>query len=233
MRAEGKGKILCRSRSARFRFTEDLTELADRQIAIEAIVEDLEAKLALFGRLDEIIPRPDAVLASNTSSFPIITLAAATGRPERVVGLHFFNPVPVLSLVEVAPSLLTSTQTADRATIFVEQTLHKHAIRCQDRAGFMVNALLVPFILSAIRMLEAGVATAVETLVRMPVPVVVAVHGAIAGAGLGLALSGDLCVAGASSRFSTAYLAVGLSPDAGSLHCCPGPSACGARWSCC
>ena len=161
LRAERKGRIPdAAAVLARLRFTEDLTELADRQIVIEAIVEDLDAKRALFARLDQIIPGADVVLASNTSSFPIITLAAATGRPERVVGLHFFNPVPVLSLVEVAPSLLTSAETADRATIFIDQTLHKHAIRCQDRAGFVVNALLVPFILSAIRMLEAGVATA-------------------------------------------------------------------------
>ena len=171
MRAEGRGKIPDAAAALqplwRGSGSPRTSPLADRQIAIEAIVEDLEAKLALFGRLDEIILGRDAVLASNTSSFPIITLAAATGRPERVVGLHFFNPVPVLSLVEVAPSLLTSTQTADRATISVEETLHKHAILCQDRAGFVVNALLVPFILSVIRMLEAGVATAEDIDVSM------------------------------------------------------------------
>jgi len=110
--------------------------------------------------LDEIIASPHAVLASNTSSIPIMKLAVATSRPSHVLGVHFFNPVPVLSLVELVPSLLTAGETTERARTFVEKTLGKHAIDCQDRAGFVVNALLIPFVLSAIRMLESGFATA-------------------------------------------------------------------------
>ncbi|MEQ3548884.1 3-hydroxybutyryl-CoA dehydrogenase [Pseudonocardia nematodicida] len=140
----------------------DLGELADRDLVVEAIAEDEAAKTALFARLDEIVTDPRAVLASNTSSIPIMKLGAATTRPEQVVGIHFFNPVPVLTLVELVPSLTTSDETLDRSREFVETGLGKHPITCQDRAGFVVNALLVPFILSAIRMLESGFATAAD-----------------------------------------------------------------------
>ncbi len=138
----------------------DLTALADRDLVIEAIVEDEDAKVALFRRLDEVVTSPDAILASNTSSIPIMKLGVATQRPSHVLGVHFFNPVPVLSLVELVPSLLTAKETTETARTFVEGTLGKHAIDCQDRAGFVVNALLIPFVLSAIRMLESGHATA-------------------------------------------------------------------------
>ncbi len=138
----------------------DLTALADRELVVEAIVEDESAKVALFRRLDEVVTSPGAILASNTSSIPIMKLAVVTERPSHVLGVHFFNPVPVLSLVELVPSLLTATETTEAARAFVEGTLGKHAIDCQDRAGFVVNALLIPFILSAVRMLESGFATA-------------------------------------------------------------------------
>ncbi|WP_183093606.1 3-hydroxybutyryl-CoA dehydrogenase [Nocardioides stalactiti] len=144
---------------ARIRFVADLEEVADRDLVIEAIVEAEDAKVDLFARLDKIV-QPGAILASNTSSIPIMKLAVATQRPQQVLGIHFFNPVPVLKLVELVPSLLTSDETTARSRAFVEEGLGKQAILCQDRAGFVVNALLIPFILSAIRMMESGFATA-------------------------------------------------------------------------
>jgi 3-hydroxybutyryl-CoA dehydrogenase len=159
-RAEAKGKIQdAAAVLERVRIVTDLETLADRDIVIEAIVEDEAAKTELFAKLDRIVTSPDAVLASNTSSIPIMKLAAATSRPSHVLGLHFFNPVPVLSLVEVVPSLLTDPAVAERVSEFATKTLGKHVIRSQDRAGFVVNALLVPFLLSAIRMVESGFAT--------------------------------------------------------------------------
>jgi 3-hydroxybutyryl-CoA dehydrogenase len=144
----------------RVRVVDNLEALADRDMVVEAILEDEAAKVAMFKELDKIVTSPHAVLASNTSSIPIMKLAVATSRPSHVLGVHFFNPVPVLSLVELVPSLLTAQETTERARTFVEKTLGKHAIDCQDRAGFVVNALLIPFVLSAIRMLESGFATA-------------------------------------------------------------------------
>jgi 3-hydroxybutyryl-CoA dehydrogenase len=160
-RAEERGKIDSATEVLdRVRVVEDLEELADRDLVVEAILEDEAAKVALFRQLDKIVTSRQAVLASNTSSIPIMKLAVATSRPSHVLGVHFFNPVPVLSLVELVPSLLTANETTERARNFVEKTLGKHAIDCQDRAGFVVNALLIPFVLSAIRMLESGFATA-------------------------------------------------------------------------
>jgi 3-hydroxybutyryl-CoA dehydrogenase len=143
----------------RMRFVTDLDELADRQVVVEAIIEDEDAKKQVFTALDKVVEDPSAILASNTSSIPIMKLGMATDRPEQVIGIHFFNPVPVLKLVELVSSLLTSERTAERAAGFAE-TLGKHVIRSQDRAGFVVNALLIPYLLSAIRMLESGFATA-------------------------------------------------------------------------
>jgi 3-hydroxybutyryl-CoA dehydrogenase len=100
------------------------------------------------------------MLASNTSSIPIIKLAMATERPEHVIGMHFFNPVPVLPLVEIVPSLLTAPETVEAAGAFASDTLGKHVVRSADRAGFIVNGLLVPYLLSAVRMLESGFASA-------------------------------------------------------------------------
>jgi 3-hydroxybutyryl-CoA dehydrogenase len=114
----------------------------------------------VFRQLDEIVESPDAILASNTSSIPIMKLGIATSRPDKVVGIHFFNPVPVLRLVELVTSLMTSGETIDRANAFATDVLGKKVIRSQDRAGFVVNALLIPYILSAIRMMESGFATA-------------------------------------------------------------------------
>ncbi|WGY01520.1 3-hydroxybutyryl-CoA dehydrogenase [Nocardioides sp. QY071] len=160
-RAESRGKI--ESAAAvldRIRVVDDLAALADRDIVVEAIVEDEQAKTDLFRRLDEIVTSPDAILASNTSSIPIMKLAVATKRPTHVLGVHFFNPVPVLKLVELVPSLMTDADTTERARAYVQDDLGKTAIDCQDRAGFVVNALLIPFILSAIRMYESGFASA-------------------------------------------------------------------------
>jgi 3-hydroxybutyryl-CoA dehydrogenase len=133
--------------------------LAEADLLIEAIVENAETKKQLFRAADEALPA-HAILASNTSSIPIMKLAMATQRPESVVGIHFFNPVPVLKLVELVPSLLTSDGTIDRSEAFAVEALGKRVIRSQDRAGFVVNSLLIPYLLSAIRMLESGFATA-------------------------------------------------------------------------
>jgi 3-hydroxybutyryl-CoA dehydrogenase len=160
-RAEARGKIeSAEAVLGRITVTSDFEALRDRDLVVEAIVEDESAKVELFRRLDATVESPDAILASNTSSIPIMKLGVATNRPENVLGIHFFNPVPVLSLVELVPSLLTSPATSERARDFVEKQLGKTAINCQDRAGFVVNALLIPFVLSAIRMLESGFATA-------------------------------------------------------------------------
>ena len=162
-RAQERGKIDSAAEVlARIHVVEGLKDLADRDLVVEAILENEAAKIALFRDLDSIVTSPDAVLASNTSSIPIMKLGVATSRPSQVLGVHFFNPVPVLSLVELVPSLLTADATTERARTFVEETLGKHAIDCQDRAGFVVNALLIPFVLSAIRMLESGFATAAD-----------------------------------------------------------------------
>ncbi len=138
----------------------DLDALAQAELVIEAASEDEAVKTELFRRLDALLVRDDAVLASNTSSIPIMKLGTATRRPEQVVGLHFFNPVPVLALVEVVPSLLTSEDTVKRVSHLAEDELGKTVIRSQDRAGFIVNALLVPYLLSGVRMLESGFASA-------------------------------------------------------------------------
>ena len=160
-RAQERGKIASADDVlALVTVVDSLEPLADRDMVVEAIVEDERAKVALFRELDRIVTSPEAILASNTSSIPIMKLAVATSRPSHVLGVHFFNPVPVLSLVELVPSLLTDAETTSRARAFVEGPLGKHAIDCQDRAGFVVNALLIPFVLSAIRMLESGFATA-------------------------------------------------------------------------
>jgi 3-hydroxybutyryl-CoA dehydrogenase len=144
----------------RMRFTWEAEALADRQVVVEAVPEVEELKLGTFRTLDKVVEADDAVLASNTSSIPIMKLAMATNRAEQVIGIHFFNPVPVLPLVELVPSLLTSPAAEDAATAFASGTLGKHVIRSQDRAGFVVNALLIPYLLSSIRMLESGFATA-------------------------------------------------------------------------
>lgn len=162
-RAVRAGKVAPEGRDsalAAIRFTASLADFADRELVIEAISEDAEAKADVLATLDRIVADPAAILASNTSSIPIMKLAMATRRAPQVIGIHFFNPVPVLTLVELIPCLLTSEDTIWRAEAFVTATLGKTPIRSRDRAGFVVNALLVPYLLAAIRMLESGVAAA-------------------------------------------------------------------------
>jgi 3-hydroxybutyryl-CoA dehydrogenase len=142
---------------ARLRFTLELTDLADRQLIVEAVVEDLSVKRDLFTKLDAICDAA-TIFASNTSSLPITELAAAVGRRDRVLGLHFFNPVPVMRLVEIVRTLETSQATLD-IVAEVARRLDKEPIWAADRAGFIVNLLLVPFILDTIRQLEHGTAS--------------------------------------------------------------------------
>lgn len=161
-RGVSSGKITERERdhaALRLRFTTDLGDFADRQLVIEAIVEDEAAKTAVFRELDKVVTDPGAVLASNTSSIPIMKLGTCTARPERVIGMHFFNPVPVLPLVELVSTLETGTSVRERAEAFAEQVLGKQVVHSADRSGAVVNALLIPYLLSAIRMAESGFAT--------------------------------------------------------------------------
>jgi 3-hydroxybutyryl-CoA dehydrogenase len=164
-RAERRGKLAADAKQAiveRIAFTTDLDSFADRDLTVEAISERERDKVDVFARLDKIVERPDAILASNTSSIPIMKIAMATTRPQHVIGLHFFNPAPVLPLVELVPSLLTGEDVQARARDFATDGLGKTVIRSQDRAGFVVNALLVPYILAAIRMLDSGFASATD-----------------------------------------------------------------------
>jgi 3-hydroxybutyryl-CoA dehydrogenase len=160
-RAVRSGKATEADRDAaleRLAFSTSLEDVEGSDVAIEAIFEDERAKRDLFRRLDQLLP--DATfLASNTSSVPIMKLGAGTSKPHRVIGMHFFNPVPVLPLVEIVHSIMTADETARRARAFAEETLGKQCIDSQDRAGFVVNALLVPYLLSAIRMYESGFAS--------------------------------------------------------------------------
>ena len=159
-RATRSGRLAEDDRAAageRLAYTTRVEDLEGADAAIEAVIEDEQTKRELFLKLDEILPDAE-FLASNTSSVPIMKLAADTSKPDRVLGMHFFNPVPVLPLVEIVRSIMTSEQTIDRAHQFAEGTLGKTTIDSQDRAGFVVNALLIPYILSAVRMYESGFA---------------------------------------------------------------------------
>jgi 3-hydroxybutyryl-CoA dehydrogenase len=142
----------------RVTFSTNISALADRQIVIEAIRETVEDKVSLIGSLDAVLA-PDAIIATNTSSIPVAQIAAASKFPGRVLGLHFFNPVPVMPLVEVIASLVTEPEVADAAHEFCVGVLGKTAIRAADRSGFVVNVILVPYLLSAIRSLQNGVAS--------------------------------------------------------------------------
>ena len=142
----------------RLEVTSELDDIGAADAAIEAVIESETVKRQLFGRLDELLPEA-SFLASNTSSVPIMKLAAETKQPERVLGLHFFNPVPVMKLVEVIPSIMTSAETLEAAKAFASERLGKEPIDSQDRAGFIVNALLIPYLLSAVRMYESGFAS--------------------------------------------------------------------------
>ncbi|HEX6360229.1 3-hydroxybutyryl-CoA dehydrogenase [Actinophytocola sp.] len=161
-RAVRNGKLSDEDRAAAFdriRFSPDMGDFADRQLVVEAVAENEQAKTDVFASLDKVVTDPAAIFASNTSSIPIMKLGMATSRPQQVIGIHFFNPVPVLKLVELVPSLLTGEDTKARAQAFAMGKLGKQVILSQDRAGFVVNALLVPYLLSAIRMLESGFAS--------------------------------------------------------------------------
>ena len=162
-KAVAKEKLTPESREealARMRFTTETAGLAECDIVVEAVVEDLAVKTALFRELDGLAPER-TIFASNTSSLTVTDLAAATKRPDRFVGLHFFNPVPVMKLVEVVRTIATSNETFDRAFAFAKQ-LGKVPIAAKDNSGFVVNLLLVPYMMDAIRQLEAGVASIEE-----------------------------------------------------------------------
>jgi 3-hydroxybutyryl-CoA dehydrogenase len=159
-RAVEKEKLTAEDRDAalgRIRFTTSVEDLGDRDLVIEAIVENLDAKNELFGRLDDLCG-DHAIFASNTSSLTVTDMAAATNRPDRVVGLHFFNPVPVMKLVEVVRTIATSEETFEAAFAFA-RAVGKAPIAAKDNSGFVVNLLLVPYMLDAIRQLERGVAS--------------------------------------------------------------------------
>ena len=155
-----RGKVTSGQRDAaleKLRFTTELGELAACDIVIEAVVEDLEMKNAMWKDLDAICPA-ETIFASNTSSLTIAAMAAACGRPDRMLGLHFFNPVPLMKLVEVVRTITTSEETAETAFEFVKK-LGKEPIRAKDNSGFVVNLLLIPYMLDAINALEANVAS--------------------------------------------------------------------------
>jgi 3-hydroxybutyryl-CoA dehydrogenase len=155
-----KEKLTVGARDAglnRLRYTVRLEDLADCDLVIEAVSEDLELKTGLWKALDQVCPAT-ALFASNTSSLPIIAMARMTGRPDRFLGLHFFNPVPIMPLVEVVRTVATSAATVDAATAFV-RSLGKEPIAAKDSAGFIVNLLLIPFLLDAVRAVERGVAS--------------------------------------------------------------------------
>lgn len=162
-RAQARAKITPEELEAtmeRICFTTEIAALADRDLVVEAASEDEKVKLDLFRRVGALLEKEDAVLASNTSSIPIVKLGAASGRAGNVLGVHFFNPAPVMKLVELIPSLTTTPETLARMQSFVSDALVKEPIVATDRAGFVVNSLLVPYLLSAMRMYEAGYASA-------------------------------------------------------------------------
>jgi len=160
-RAVDKGKLLAEAKDAalaRVRGVSALSELADVDLVVEAVVEDIDVKTALFIELDSVL-KPGAIMATTTSSLPVIDMAVVTSRPQDVVGLHFFNPAPLMRLVEVVSTVATATDVADTAVALC-RAVGKHPVRCGDRAGFIVNALLFPYLNDAIKMLEANYASA-------------------------------------------------------------------------
>lgn len=143
---------------ARVRGVTDLAALEGSDLVIEAATEDVEAKLDIFRTLGQVT-RPDVVLASNTSSIPIVDLAVASGRPDRVVGMHFFNPPPVMVLLELTPAVTTSEETLAFVRAYGTDVLGRTCVQAKDRAGFIVNRLLVPYLYDAVRLLDEGFAT--------------------------------------------------------------------------
>ncbi len=169
-RAVERGKLSADDRDAaraRIRGTTDLSDLRSSDLVLEAIVENMDAKKQLFAELDRLCP-PDTVFASNTSSLSITEMASVTRRPERFLGLHFFNPVPVMKPVEMVRGLRTSEETLARGRAFCER-LGKTVVACKDYPGFIVNLLLVPYLLDAVRALEMGVASKedIDTAVQL------------------------------------------------------------------
>jgi len=155
-----KGTVSAEERDetlARITATDNLHDLADCDLVIESVVEDLPTKRHLFSELDRICS-DNAILATNTSTLPVIEMAMETGRPDRICGIHFFNPAPMMKLVEIVRPLTASDETIDEATAFVE-VCGKTAITVKDQAGFVVNALLFPYLNNAVRLLENGVAS--------------------------------------------------------------------------
>ncbi|MDG2427791.1 MAG: 3-hydroxybutyryl-CoA dehydrogenase [Acidimicrobiales bacterium] len=143
-------------------FTTELIDLAECDLVVEAVVESLDLKTEIFRELDEVIASPDAILATNTSSIPIIDIAMVTKRPEQVIGLHFFNPAPVMKLVEIIPSVRTDAAVTATITAFATDVLNKVVVAAKDRAGFVVNMLLVPYLNAAMRMYSDGHASAAD-----------------------------------------------------------------------
>ncbi len=140
-------------------FSTERASLADRDLVIEAVIENEDLKHDIFSDLDRIVESPDAILATNTSSIPVTRIAQATTRPESVVGMHFFNPATIMPLVEIVRTVVVSDETVDRAASFAADRLGKTVVHAKDRAGFIVNKLLCPYIFESIRMLEEGFAT--------------------------------------------------------------------------
>ena len=140
-------------------FSTDRGSLADRDLVIEAVIENEDLKHDIFNDLDRIVSSPEAILATNTSSIPVTRIAQATSRPESVVGMHFFNPATIMPLVEIVRTVVVSDDAVDRASAFASERLGKTVVHAKDRAGFIVNKLLCPYIFESIRMLEEGFAT--------------------------------------------------------------------------
>ena len=160
LRAVERNRLDAQEREAvlgRISLTTDVQDLADVDLVIEAATEDHDTKVGMFRRLDEVT-KPEVILASNTSSIPIADLGAATSRPDRVLGMHFFNPVPVMGLIELVRAISTSDDTMAFGRAY-GVVLGKTTVESRDRAGFIVNALLIPYLNGAIRMLEDGFAT--------------------------------------------------------------------------
>jgi 3-hydroxybutyryl-CoA dehydrogenase len=160
LRAVERGRLDAQERTTvlgRISMTTDVRDLADVDLVIEAATEDHDTKVGMFRRLDEVT-RPEVILASNTSSIPIADLGAATARPDRVLGMHFFNPVPVMGLIELVRAISSSDETMAFGRAY-GVALGKTTVESRDRAGFIVNALLIPYLNGAIRMLEDGFAT--------------------------------------------------------------------------
>jgi 3-hydroxybutyryl-CoA dehydrogenase len=160
LRAVERGRLDAEERTAvlgRISLTTDALDLADVDLVIEAATEDHDTKVGMFRRLDEVT-KPEVILASNTSSIPIADLGAATSRPDKVLGMHFFNPVPVMGLIELVRAISSSDDTMAFGRAY-GVVLGKTTVESRDRAGFIVNALLIPYLNGAIRMLEDGFAT--------------------------------------------------------------------------